>query len=455
MSGILHESPQAVAQPAAHMSTPARGWSRLRPLVGVCVVAALAVGGWFASDVSRPQATPSAERTPIAVSTGPVAPRPVRRVVTVVGSLFGRDELAIAPKVDGRVVKVHHDIGDVVRPGDILLELDPTDYALAVAEARRELDLALARIGMTKLPSGAFDVSGLPSVVRTVAQEKNAAERRDRLRQARVSGAASADETDKAEADSKVAAAEARQAVIDAQAALAAARQRAATLDTAEQKLKDTRIVVPGQPGSAAEYVVTARAATEGEIVYSSAGSNTSLFRLVIDRTLKLQAAVPERHRGEIRLGQDVSLEVEAHPGIKFSGQVARVNPAIDRASRTFTVEVHVPNGDRRLGPGSFARAEVLVRVDPAAPTVPQEAVVSFAGVTKVFAVRDGKAAEVRVRPGVTIEVTGPSGPRLWTEVEGDLRPGEAVAVTGHDQLADGTPVRARGVELTKTEGGR
>ncbi len=58
---------------------------------------------------------------------------------------------------------------------------------------------------------------------------------------------------------------------------------------------------------------------------------------------------MPDRHRGEIRVGQPVDLEVEAYPGERFRGAVARVNPSVDRASRTFQVEVHVPNDDRRL----------------------------------------------------------------------------------------------------------
>ena len=58
--------------------------------------------------------------------------RSVRRTVSAVGSLYGRDEVNITPKVEGRVVKIHRDVGDVVRPGDVLLEIDPTDYQLAV-----------------------------------------------------------------------------------------------------------------------------------------------------------------------------------------------------------------------------------------------------------------------------------------------------------------------------------
>ena len=84
---------------------------------------------------------------PIAVTVESVTARPVSRVVWVVGSLYGRDEVAIVPKVDGRVVKILHDVGDVVTPGEPLLEIDRTDYQLAAVEARRALELELAKIG--------------------------------------------------------------------------------------------------------------------------------------------------------------------------------------------------------------------------------------------------------------------------------------------------------------------
>jgi hypothetical protein len=118
----------------------------------------------------------------------------------------------------------------------------------------------------------------------------------------------------------------------------------------------------------------------------------------------------------------------------------------VDRTSRTFQFEVLVPNDDRRLGPGSFVKGEVLTHTDTAARTVPEEALVSFAGVTKVFVLRDGRAHEVQVRTGVALDVPGAGGPRGWVEVEGGLRCGDAVATSGHSQLAEGTPVRLRGV---------
>jgi multidrug efflux pump subunit AcrA (membrane-fusion protein) len=416
-------------------------------------------------------AAPTAETAPrpervVAVTTEPVTARPVRRTVPVVGSLYGRDEVVITAKVEGRAVRVRHDVGDVVKPGEVLLEIDPTDYRLAAAEAQRALDLELAKVGLKELPGEGFDVTELPPVERAAVLERNAAQRRDRIVRLGAGRVASAEEREQSETEHEVARANHRQAVLDAAATLAAARHKRATLDMVLQKVKDTRVTAPCPydalpqdyglftlPAAPVEYVVSQRSVTEGEYVRATPGAAATLFKLVIDRPLKLQATVPERHRAEVRVGQVAEFEVEAYPGQKFRGKVARVNPAVDRASRTFQFEVLVANEDRRLGAGSFVKGEVLTHTDPAARTVPEEALVSFAGVTKVFVVRDGRAHEVQVRTGVGLDEAGAGGPRGWVEVEGDLRRGDAVVTSGQSQLAEGTPVRVRGAGQGAGEG--
>jgi multidrug efflux pump subunit AcrA (membrane-fusion protein) len=107
-------------------------------------------------------------------------------------------------------------------------------------------------------------------------------------------------------------------------------------------------------------------------------------------------------------------------------------------------VEVLVANPARKLRAGSFAKASVFTRQDAQAPTIPEEALVTFAGVTKVFVVRDGKARAVTVRPGVRLEVPGAGRTENWVEVLGEVPPDSQVVTSGHSQLAEGTPVRIR-----------
>jgi multidrug efflux pump subunit AcrA (membrane-fusion protein) len=405
--------------------------------------------------------TPNAEAKsapavqPVSVTVEAVRRVPVQRSVTVVGSLFGRDEITLSPKVEGRVARIWHDVGERVKPGELLLEIDSIDYQLAVAEAERALELELARLGLKELPEKDFDVRRLPSVERAVAVEHNAQTRRDRS--LRLGTATAVEDKEQAEADYEVARANSRQAVLDATAVLASARQKKAALQTALQRLKETKVYAPPLPTEAGtdssqplDYAVCQRSVSAGEMVWSMpsfpgmTGTSSTLFKLIIDSSLKLQAAISDRHRAEVRHGQQVVLEVESYPGVQFSGRVARINPAVDRASRTFQVEIHVDNSDRRLSAGSFAKAAIQTRVDSKAIIVPEEAIVAFAGVTKVFVDRDGRAVAVPVRVGSAVPDAGSTESRTWVEVEGDLAEGTPVVTSGHSQLADGTALHVR-----------
>jgi len=113
-----------------------------------------------------------------------------------------------------------------------------------------------------------------------------------------------------------------------------------------------------------------------------------------------------------------------------------------DASNRTFQIEVLIPNEKHMLPPGAFARGLVQTRVDPNVVFVPLEAVVSFAGVNKVFTVKDNKAVEIVVdlgiRRGNTVEV-----------IKG-VTPNDNVVVSGTSKLASGVPVAVQSVAATQ-----
>jgi multidrug efflux pump subunit AcrA (membrane-fusion protein) len=428
--------------------------NRWRLLAGVAVLAVLLGAGLAYGPALRGGSTPAEEGAARSVAEVPVTvasvtTRTIQRRVAVVGTLEGHEEVNLQAKVEGRVLRIHHDIGDVVAPGAVLAELDPTDHRLALNEAQLGLKLELAKLGLDEL-CDRLDASRIPSVIRARSQEDNARQMAGRARRLGAGRVIGAEEMEKLQTEQRVAKASREQAEMEAQATLASARLRQAQVETARQRLVDTRVLAPApspgrlppgcSPGSL-RYVVAARRVAEGEMVRPIAG--TVLFRLVIDQPLKLVAQVPERHIGEVRTGQSVALSVEAYPGETFTGTVARLNPTVDRGSRSFTVEVHVPNESRRLRAGSFAKASILTRTAGVA-TVPEEAVVRFAGVVKVFVIDKGLARAALVRTGESVTLRDSSPPRRWVEVTGALRPGSTVVVSGQSQLADGTRVQVR-----------
>jgi RND family efflux transporter MFP subunit len=135
-------------------------------------------------------------------------------------------------------------------------------------------------------------------------------------------------------------------------------------------------------------------------------------------------------------MGLNVEVRVEAYTDEVFPGKVARISPTVDPQSRSFDVEAHVPNLQHRLRHGGFAKADVVVGTADKAVTVPLESVTRFAGVAKVFRVRDKTSEEVEI-------AIGTQGPG-WVEVIGGLEPSDVVVTSGQSKLANGTRITVR-----------
>jgi multidrug efflux pump subunit AcrA (membrane-fusion protein) len=379
----------------------------------------------------------------VPVTVAKVELQSIQRSVDVVGSFEGFEELNVTPKVDGRVLRIHCDIGDIVHSGDVLLEIDPTDYQLAVEEARKKIETELAKDGLTALPGPDFDITKLPTVVRAANQYRNASSRFSRVDSLYKQKISTKEDWDQAYTDNEVAKATVEQVKIEAQTNIAKAREQAAILDTAQQRLRDTKVEVPAPSIAVSkvarsprevEYAVADRTISEGEMATRT--NPKGVYRLVIDKLLKYKAAVPECYTGQVKLGQKVQLHTEAYQDKVFDGIVTRVSPTVDRLSRTFQIEVLVPNLQRELKPGGFAKASILTRVENQAKTVPVEALVTAVGTTKVFVVEDGKAHAVEVKTGIA--------ERKWVEITSELDPNSQVITSGQNQLAEGTKVKVR-----------
>ncbi|MGD0655689.1 MAG: efflux RND transporter periplasmic adaptor subunit [Thermoguttaceae bacterium] len=385
----------------------------------------------------------TARESAVPVTVAKLEMQSIQRTVDVVGSFEGCEELVVTPKVDGRVIRIHCDVGDIVRSGDVLLEIDRTDYQLAVEEVKKSIESELAKVGLTALPGADFDIMKLPTVVRAYNQYRNASSRFSRVDSLYKQKISTKEDWDQTYTDNEVAKSTVDQVKIDAQANIAKARQQAAILDTAQQRLLDTKVEVPAPSAAVAklarspqevEYAVDKRMISEGEM--ATRANPKGVYRLVIDKLLKFKADVPEVYTSQIKIGQKVQIRSEAYQDKVFQGMVSRVSPTVDRLSRTFQVEILVPNLARELKPGGFAKASILTRVETQAKTVPVEALVTAVGTTKVFVVEDGKAHAVEVKTGVA--------ERKWVEITGELDINSQVITSGQNQLAEGTKVKIR-----------
>lgn len=403
----------------------------------------------------RPGGPPAAA---VSVTLGPVNVRPVQRTVKVVGTLWGDEDATVSNKVPGKVIAVYKDIGDRVEAGEVLAQLLKNDYQLTLNQRNSALAEVLARLGVDRVPPEDFDVSALPAVRRARLTAENARAKFERGKQLHVQQPPLLADQDFADLQAafEVAQSGYEAELLTARALVTEALTRQADVAIAQQALNDTTIRAPrpnaAGPGSAASawaddtsasapstssagsglsFVVSERYVSVGELLPGI----SRMFRVVDDDPLKFRAAVPERFVGDIRIGQQVDVTVEAYPDT-FPGTVSRINPQIDPANRTFQLEIIVPNDQHKLRPGGFARGRVRTRVQEGAVFVRQESVVTFAGVNKVFTVKEGKAAEIGVELG---ERDGNE-----VEVVKGLKPGDQVVVGGASKLATGVPVEVR-----------
>jgi len=431
-----------------------KGAWRSRLLWGFVILLVLGAGGTLASrnlgqsvKETLPPETGASERDPAAVmvTVEPVAYRSVQRSVEAVGTLYGYEEVSIAAKLDGRVRKIHHDVSDQVKPGELLVEFDPTDYELLLCQAEKSLRVDLAKLGVNDLSPGAkFDLEHLPGVIRARERMNNTKLRYERARSLARSGGVTPEELGDRTAEFHAADAEYHDQLLMARSLIATVEMKREALAIARQQLGDMaiKVPIPSQRVPTLEenvtYVVSQRAVSEGSFVKTG----TEVCKLVIDRMLKLKVLVPERHSNEIQRGQKANVTTAAHPQ-PITGVVARINPTVDPVNRTFQVEIEVPNADGKLKPGSFAKAAILTRLDSDVATVPLEAVTTFAGITKIFVVENGHAKEACVSLGAQntewVEIAQPPLPR-----------GASVILSGQSVLADGSPIAVRHPEGRK-----
>jgi membrane fusion protein (multidrug efflux system) len=149
--------------------------------------------------------------------------------------------------------------------------------------------------------------------------------------------------------------------------------------------------------------------------------------------TVKLDFEVPERFARFVAVGQKVNVEADAFPGRIFTGEIATIATRVDAESRSLGVRALVPNPDRILKPGLFARVTVAIEVRPDAVAVPEQAIVPRGDRLLVYKVVDGKAVSQTVKVGLReygrVEI-----------VEGVAR-GDVVITAGQQKVQDGTPV--------------
>lgn len=380
--------------------------------------------------------------------------KPVRKDLDVklayTADVSPQKQVAIFAKVSGYIKRLGADLGDFVREGQLLVEVEAPELSAAVEQARAAVGTAEAnfKVAGSNVESARANAANQEAnLARARAVAKNDARNAARLDDLHERGLISAMDRDNSRTNAEssqaaLGAAEAQLAVarsqIDTQRSQVVLAQSnvdgaRASLKIAQTNLDNTRIVAPFSG------YISARNLYPGAAVSSQAAgtSNSSVGILVLQdlAVVKVQVEVQERDISRVHVGSVARVLVDAYPGKIFEARATRIVHALDPRSRTLGVEMEIANREILLKPGMYGRVELVIDRHPGAVLVPNEAIWTEGDVVSVFVVQNGVVGRRPIATGV--------GDGTLVEVVRGLAGDESVIVEGKELVREGQKVRA------------
>ena len=339
-----------------------------------------------------PGISPAKEKKPKSVTATIVKPVPVQvmklmerdlpQKVEAVGRVNPNRQLTIMAQIPGVIAKYTASQGDLVRNGQLLIQIDPTDYQLAFEEAQANLTAVRAQ---------------LYSALKGFERSKKLLPRE----------VISRDNYEKAEAAYKSAVAQEVRALVG--------------VKIAEERLKKTKITAPFSGVISMRYVET------GQMI----GAGVPLMNLVDLSKVRVKINLTEQAYIRVKRGNSAQVRVEAYPSLIFNGRIDRIAVFSDPGTNTFGVEVLLDNPDLVLKAGFSARVSLTTQPLTDVILIPQSAILYRENGADVYVMdQNQKALKKSVILGVTI------GDNI--QVIGGLRPGENLVVKGQNYLKTG-----------------
>lgn len=343
--------------------------------------------------------------------------RVVETGVTLPGNIEGGQQTAIQARTNGYIRRIYVDIGQVVKRGQVLADIDSPDLAQQISQAQ-------AQTAQARSAEGQAAAALAHSRQQLQAQKAQVTQQEAEVRQAQANfkrlwalygqgyvARQDAETQYTALQTSKASLQSARAAVRAAEADVASAQkgvtlaQAAVRAALANQRRYEvlgsfTHVTAPF------DGVITARNVDEGALVgsggtpgasgngsggtggaASSMGNPTSptgLFQIANSATVKIHVQVPETFAPSVQIGASARITVRELPGRVFEGKVNQSAGALDPASRTLRAEIDIPNPTRALLPGMYARVRLTPANPPSALRVPDSALIIDAQGTRV-----------------------------------------------------------------------
>jgi RND family efflux transporter MFP subunit len=323
------------------------------------------------------------------------------RALLMPGSVQPLEETTVYARASGYVRKWYVDIGDKVKEGQLLAELDTPELDQELDQGRAQLTQAEA------------------ALVQAKANLELSKTNLQRYKQLAPSGVVSA-----AELDQRQAAAQVDEANVNVAQATIAAQQ--ANIRRLTQLKSFARVTAPFAG------TVTQRSIETGSLV--SAGNGQPMYKVASMDPARVFVQVPQDVAPGVRAGVAATVTVREYAGREFAGTVARAAGELDSATRTMNTEVRVPNADGALIAGMYAQVALTLPSPHRVFELPATALMSDAHGSRVAIVDE--ASTIRLVPVVVERDTGPT-----IEIASGLTGSERVAKLASAQYVDGKRV--------------
>jgi len=286
------------------------------------------------------------------IQNGPIE---LRRIFS--GSLEAYTEFIVAPKISGRIERLFVDIADTVTKGMVVAELDSAEYIQESAQAEADLEVAKAKLIEAE--------NALQIVNRELKRIKTLRERG-------------------VKSDSQFDIVKANQLAKQAELAVAKANltKAKASLKAANIRLGYTKVKADWT-GDDEKRVVAESFVNEGDTI----SANTPFLLVVELNPITGVIFVTEKDYTKLRENQLVTISTDAYAGESFQGRINRIAPIFRKNTRQARVELLIENSSKRLKPGMFIRAAVILQHVKKAVIVPQQALTIRDDQTGIFVI--------------------------------------------------------------------
>lgn len=324
----------------------------------------------------------------------------IENSILINGKLGANLETIISSQIDGQIKNTFKEMGDIVKKDELLATIDDLEYEARQRQALTEY-LQIANklsIDINNLEKNindklininSFNIYEISTVKKAKINVDNIKKNLWRINQLEKNQLTSKQALDDLESKLKIAETELQIAIEEAKNLILTFQNKKAALDITTKKLTDTKIKAPF------DGIILKRNVSNGE--YVKVG--TPIFTILQINPIKFLASVSENYANDISIGKKIIVFIDSL-NETYEAYISRISPISNIETHSFDIEALIENSNYKLKPGYFANAKILINQNKSAILLPNDALYSYAGINKVFVIKNNRCYERKIKIG-------------------------------------------------------